>query len=507
MKTTKEGQSIVFEIKDENYAVPLIYVKEIIRVPEITELPMSEESLKGIINLRGIIVPVISIREKFGIEKSIENKEQERIVILEKEGTQFGVTVDKMRGVINVNENEIEENDGNFESEFIKNVIKKDKEIYMELNLEKLIEIKTFGNSANGNLGNSNKSTENRQNILEVREKFVTFKIGENDYGFNIEDVKEIIRYIKPREVPAESEYMLGVIKLREEILPISDLRIKLGAEKTEVDEFTKVVVIESKNHKIGYVVDRIEEVINIEKDKILPPPLYLKTQGNDEIKSIIKDKNENITIILDIEKLMADVSENLDKLSETKNSIKENESNIKKDEDVQFIIFELEKTLYGIEIEDVREINRLSNITKIPKAPEFVEGIINLRGDVIAVVDLRKRFSLNKKEIGEFTRIIISEVKGVSIGFIVDYVKYVSKVNRNEILPVETLGFVNNDFLKGVYKNKDNNSMVLILNFENVMTEKEVKDLGKIGSKPVTKKRETKKKVPKKKKTLKINE
>jgi len=91
--------------------------------------------------------------------------------------------------------------------------------------------------------------------------------------------------------------------------------------------------------------------------------------------------------------------------------------------QELQLVVFRLAKEEYGLPITKVQEINRLVPITKLPQTPSFMEGIINLRGRIIPVIDLRKRFSLAISEHNDDTRIIIVEVSGQTVGIIVDAV------------------------------------------------------------------------------------
>lgn len=103
---------------------------------------------------------------------------------------------------------------------------------------------------------------------------------------------------------------------------------------------------------------------------------------------------------------------------------------------ELQLVIFRLAKEEYGLPITKVQEINRMVPITKIPQVPVFMEGIINLRGQIISVIELRKRFQLAAEEQTENTRIIIVEVQGETLGIIVDAVNEVVRLQSSRIEP-----------------------------------------------------------------------
>lgn len=128
-------------------------------------------------------------------------------------------------------------------------------------------------------------------------------------------------------------------------------------------------------------------------------------------------------------------------------------------DELIQMVSFVLEGEEFGVEVLKVREIIRLPVITKIPNAPEYVEGVINLRGKVIPVISLRHRFNLNSCQHSNHTRIIIMAVSDALCGFIVDSVSEVIRVRSSEIKPppaITTATLFDHDFIAGVFSHGD---------------------------------------------------
>ena len=114
--------------------------------------------------------------------------------------------------------------------------------------------------------------------------------------------------------------------------------------------------------------------------------------------------------------------------------------SNTKKEvlgEEFQWVIFELRGEEFGVDISNVREIVRMMEITHIPEAPGYIEGVINLRGQVIAVIDLAKQFKLSSlDELPDSARIIVTEMGSITVGMIVDGVPEVLRIAENNIEP-----------------------------------------------------------------------
>jgi len=131
--------------------------------------------------------------------------------------------------------------------------------------------------------------------------------------------------------------------------------------------------------------------------------------------------------------------------------------------EEKKYVAFKIAEEYYGIDINNVKAIERIHVFTRIPNAPEYVKGVINLRGEVVPVIDLRKRFGIESKEIDSESRIIVVNTNEILIGLLVDSSSEVIQLNSDSIdNPPEIKDNVSDDFVKGVGK-KDSNLIILI--------------------------------------------
>lgn len=125
--------------------------------------------------------------------------------------------------------------------------------------------------------------------------------------------------------------------------------------------------------------------------------------------------------------------------------------------EELQLVSFTIGTEEFGVDILKVQEINRMVEITKVPQAPHYIEGVINLRGKIIPIIDLRKRFGLEIKSYDKNTRIVVVDIGGTIMGMIVDAVSEVLRLNSATIeAPPEMVTGVNTDYIKGVAKLED---------------------------------------------------
>jgi purine-binding chemotaxis protein CheW len=146
-----------------------------------------------------------------------------------------------------------------------------------------------------------------------------------------------------------------------------------------------------------------------------------------------------------------------------------------------QLVIFRLSGEEFGLEISQVREIIRIQDITPMPKAPEFIEGVINLRGQIIAVMDLAKRFTLAHGNRTDKTRIIVTEAHGSTVGLVVDEVPEVLRLATESIEPAPNLfeTQIHTDFIRGV--GKVDERLIILLNVDKILSKEEARQVGDV--------------------------
>jgi len=146
----------------------------------------------------------------------------------------------------------------------------------------------------------------------------------------------------------------------------------------------------------------------------------------------------------------------------------------------VQLVVAELSHEEYGIPITQVQEIIKIPEVTRIPNMPEFIEGVINLRGKIIPIIDLRKRFNLTQKQKDEEARIVITTIGGQAVGLVADSVSEVIRLPAEAIDPVPSvISHINSEYLSGV--GKLDKRIIILLNMEKVLNDLEKNSLRRI--------------------------
>ncbi len=152
----------------------------------------------------------------------------------------------------------------------------------------------------------------------------------------------------------------------------------------------------------------------------------------------------------------------------------------------LQLVTFQLGKETYGIDIMDVKEIQRLQETRPIPNAPSYVEGIFKLRNDIIPVVNLHKRFHIKKTETSEedsiLSGIIILDIDGMRIGIIIDRVARVVTVEYDQIQPPpQIISGIGAEYIQGVVRQEE--GYLIILNIRKLFSPKELQQIDKLST------------------------
>jgi purine-binding chemotaxis protein CheW len=147
-------------------------------------------------------------------------------------------------------------------------------------------------------------SREARQAAVPLKE-FLTFRLGAESYGIDILKVQEIRGYEQPTTIANAPPFIKGVINLRGVIVPILDLRVKFRLPETQYDEFTVVIILNVASRVVGVVVDSVSDVLSLDPDAIRPTPEFASNTFDTKYITGLANLDENLLIMLDIEKLM----------------------------------------------------------------------------------------------------------------------------------------------------------------------------------------------------------
>jgi purine-binding chemotaxis protein CheW len=138
--------------------------------------------------------------------------------------------------------------------------------------------------------------------------EYLTFRLGAEEYGVDIQKVQEIRSYEQPTRIPQAPSYIKGVVNLRGVIVPVVDLRLKLNCESAEYTQFTVVIVLAVAGRVIGAVVDSVSDVLDLQTEAIKPPPQLANEAGPDFILGIAS-AGERMLMLVDMESLLGEIT------------------------------------------------------------------------------------------------------------------------------------------------------------------------------------------------------
>lgn len=443
-------QFVTFIAGDEVFAVDMAPVQEIIRVPEVVRVPLAPPTLDGLANLRGKVLPIISLRRIFGFAEQAHDDSTRALVI--DIGQPLGFVVDKVASVVGVEPGKIEgvgSIQGTVNTELLSGIIKDvgGHAMIMVLDFAKLIsqefaEIAAVAKSASL-AGGLYSSSEADDDATSDELQLVSFDVAGQEYAITIEDVQEIVQVPENIvHVPHAQSHVLGLMTLRNRLLPLVSLRRMFALPTQEADEHSRIVVVSLGAASVGIVMDSVNEVLRVAKSDVDAMPGLLARDGDlNDISEICRlDSGKRLVSIISAANLFRHSAikealttvDNLKDKQDREDAVVDEESS---DDDEQVVVFRLDKEEFGVPIESVQEIVRVpEQLTHVPKAPPFVEGVINLRGAVLPVIDLRRRLGLPTVERSDRQRVMVFLIEGMRTGFIVDSVAEVLRIHKSAI-------------------------------------------------------------------------
>jgi purine-binding chemotaxis protein CheW len=445
---------VVFRIADHQFGFRLEDVGEIIRVPSLAHMPLGPRSLEGLANLRGEVLPVVSLRRLLSLPEAPQD-DAARVIVLHGDA-RVGFIVDRINNLTSVPAHRMEPGDagaGGVDPDVLAGVVRgaEGEDTVKIFKPQRLLHDEFAKLGVAGGRGVARMSVAAvvaGPTALETRHlsSFVSFALGEQEYALPLDRVREIIPLPgHVAEIPRSETAVLGVVTLRELLLPVVSLRALLGLPSDgQRSARCKVVVVSLGHGAVGLVVDTTREILRVDPALIDPAPTLLtRGAGDAEITSICRLHNgKRLVAVLSPDRLFrSELVRRVISEQAVEKSSPEKQTDGSAMAEEQFIIFRLGGQEYGMRIGAVEEIARPpERITRLPKAPAFIDGIMNLRGIVVPIVDLRRRFDVASKEPGIAERVLVLAIGGGKAGFLVDSVSEVLKVPTDSIRPAPEL-------------------------------------------------------------------
>ncbi len=446
-------QFVTFTVGSDVFAVEMQPVQEIIRVPEVVRVPLTPPSLNGLANLRGNVLPIICLRTLFNLEPR-EADDSTRALVLNL-GQPLGFVVDRVASVIMVEEEQIEpvsNVQATINTNLLTGLLKQvgGHELVMIIDFAALIKGSFSENSllqrVASNAGAMTLGDEDSDDEASDELQLVSFTVAEQEYGIAIDDVQEIVQIPEHIvSVPKSASHVRGVMTLRQRLLPLVSLREMFCLPGQATDERSRILVVSLAGMSVGIILDSVNEVLRVPAAQVEPmPPMLARDQAMAELTGLCRlNDGKRLVSVVSAERLLQhqSVQRVLNETDKEPSVDEDLMDSAETDDEEQLVVFRLGNEEFGVPIDSVQEIVRVpENLTHVPKAPEFVEGVMNLRGVVLPVIDQRRRFGLPSIESNDRQRIMVFVINEMRTGFIVDSVAEVLKISRSLIEPAPSL-------------------------------------------------------------------
>ena len=447
---------VTFDMAGERYAFPMRRVQEIIRMPAVVKVPLGPPSLEGLANLRGRVLPVVSLRRCCAMDQT-GHDETTRVIVVDG-GVPLGFVVDRVASVISIDPQQMEAADSvqsTVRSDVLVGVIKSgDGEMTTVLDVDRLIGSQ-FSRIAERRGGRDTAAATRMAAESEIDGdsddtlELVSFAVEGQEYALPIDQVQEIVQAPESvSHVPNAGSRVLGVIDLRGRLLPVVSMRRVFGLPVTPLEPQNRIVVVSIDGGVVGVVMDTVREVLRVPHQLVAPLPGVVAGDGRKtEVESVCRlEDGKRLVSVLSVNRMFdsPEVRNELADYQEDQQEMTEEQAGMTDDgrgDEELFVVFRLDDEEYAVDVDAVQEIIRVPQaLIRVPKSFDFVEGLVNLRGTVLPVVDLRTRLGLGRSERDERQRIVVLIIGGVRTGFIVDSVAEVARVGRNVLEPAPEL-------------------------------------------------------------------
>jgi purine-binding chemotaxis protein CheW len=420
--TSAEEDRVLFEAAGERLSLSAADVLEIVRPPAMTLVPNSPPNLLGVANLRGRTVPIISVRGLLGREAASPSRTARVVVV--KGATPLGLAVDAVLAVA------------------------KDSDC-KRLSLGELLESnfqiqrRTKAQAPVAEHGQSPAAAEPARNALV----FLVFELANQDYALPLEAVSSVA--LVPGTVaslPRTDAAMIGMAEVEGSLVPIVSARALLGFDEPDQARHSgRLLVTRLAGNPVALLVDGMKDIIRVAADALDAVPAVLtRAKGEAQIEAICRlDDGRRLISILSPERIFdpETVSRVSAQAAQGRAQMPTIETSTEATE--QFVVFRLDEEAYGLPIGSIDEVVRCPDaLTRVPRAPAFIKGLMNLRGKAVPVIDQRQRFSLSGNVPHDRARIILMTIDGLQAGFLVDSATEVINIPVSEISAAPDLSY-----------------------------------------------------------------
>ncbi len=477
---------LTFRVDSQLYALRSEEVAEVIRVPTLARVPQGPAALLGVANLRGAVLPVAGLRELLG-KPSAPGGSSARAIVLDL-GAAVALLVDSVETLETAGAGQIETGQKDLGAAGTERLLGAFS-FGSAKSVAKILDIKAMLESAFANRSAARQAahatalpaTAAGKSVPAAKtETLVTFEVAGQEFALPLEVVQEILPAPSAVTFVARADsVVLGITSVRGTLLPLLSLRGLLGLPVAQVaNDREKVIVTKVRGTPVGLLADRARAIVAADLALVdpVPPVLAARVGGESRIKAIFRgDGGQRLISILSPEQLFReDVMQRLTASTQSPVADGAAMSAAAAAEQI-FLVFRLGDVEFGLPIETIVEVAQVpAQITRVPKSPKFLDGVINLRGEVLPVIDQRRRFEMPRLERTEGRKLLVIRTERHRAGVIVDSVSDVLRTPPDAIEPPPDLTDQISRLVRGVINLPQSERIVLLLDPTELLTRAE---------------------------------
>jgi purine-binding chemotaxis protein CheW len=420
----------------KSFGLPSGIVREVARLPRLTRVPHAPPALLGLANVRGAVVPILSLAAL--VEQSGGGGER-RVVIVDN-GEPIGLAVD-----------------------YVSKLVEADFDLH-PLDLPALIARSIPPTTARRSSGPLEEEAQGEATAETV--PLLAFAIGDQEFAFQLAIVEQVLRMPEQiAQMPLADPAVVGSTAVDGALLPLLSLRVLLALPGSDRGAQGRVLVVRIGAHRVGLVVDAMRSILRVDEGDIDSVPQVLARGGAEaRIQAICRlDGGKRLVSVLAADQLLRDdITARLFQGTGERHDMEDTAREAQSHE--QFLLFRIGDDEFGLPIAAVEEVALLpAKLTRLPKAPAFVQGVMNLRGQVIPVIDQAHRFGAEAAA-GRKRRVVVVRIGDLSAGFVVDAVSDVLRVPSDALRPAPDLGNAETRVFDRVVNLSEEQRIVLIV-------------------------------------------
>ncbi len=448
----KIEEILIIKNGSESFGISTQDINQIFRVPDIMPLPLRPREVRGLSVLGGTISTVVDVNMLLGISQVNIQSNNSRLLSLTNENSLNALLVSKVYNTVMINDEKIEYIDR--EDDAIIAIYKYKDMIVQIISISKLLsKIKKINIEAKTV---NEQKVKDKTIVEESSKRFLIFKMDKERFAIDIDFLQEIILSdITFTEITGSREEIMGLITLRDDLITVIDLRTYYGFKKV-FNEKNRILITTVNSKTIGLFVDEIVDIKNF-VDKNIE---YMGADFDQaKISGVLHDENSLISFLDD--SVICDLLKVNEAYIDTKEKMKDAE--LQENESLEVIVFKLDNREYAFEVDKVAEIIDSVKPTDVAMTESKIDGVINIRGQIVPVVSLFKILGITEKS-HEDSKIIVTDINNSKVGFVVESVSDILKVNLDDIQSQE------DEILTDVLNLEDGNKLVMMMNIEKMI-------------------------------------